>query len=241
MKKLITLLAVALITSCVITPPLQSINLTEAILIDFPQQGVIVTASLGERLVAKGYKEEGPAYELSEGMLVPSSGSSLTGPCAVINLFSQSRFVQRKQPNGDMCAGLFNVMNTLDSGGTSLKCPGNINPVDICYSDSNNNFYTSNGFATTSKLGIDSNLIKKVKKTTTTNVNFIQEFIYNGKVNNEVKFIYREFSEDMIRPAFNQSVQYDYDESKFISFKGLNIEIIEANNQIIKYKLLSNF
>jgi len=83
--------------------------------------------------------------------------------------------------------------------------------------------------------------ILKIKKTTTTKVNFIQEFIYNGKVNNEVRFIYREFSEDMIRPAFNQSVQYDYDDSKFISFKGLNIEIIEANNQIIKYKLVSTF
>jgi hypothetical protein len=240
MKNLITLLTVVLITSCATTPSPQSINLTEATLIDFPQQGVIVTASLGDRLVAKGYKEEGPAYELSEGVLVPRQGS-LLGTCAVTNVFPQSRFVQRKQPNGDMCAGLFNVSFTTNSGVTDWNCGGSSASMDICYSDSNNNFYLDINNPKINGVGINSNLIKKIKKTTTTKVNFIQEFIYNGKVNNEVRFIYREFSEDMIRPAFNQSVQYDYDDSKFISFKGLNIEIIEANNQIIKYKLVSNF
>ena len=241
MKNLITLLSVVLIASCATTPSTQSINLTEATLIDFPQQGVIVTASLGDRLVAKGYKEEGPAYELSEGELVTAKGS-LLGICAATNVFPQSRFVQRKQPNGDMCAGLFNISLTQAGGATDWNCSGNSISSDICYSDSNNNFYFGSSiYRDASNRAINSNLIKKIKKTTTTKINFIQEFIYNGKVNNEVRFIYREFSEDMIRPAFNQSVQYDYDDSKFISFKGLNIEIIEANNQIIKYKLLSNF
>ena len=71
--------------------------------------------------------------------------------------------------------------------------------------------------------------------------NYVQELIYNGRVDNNLKFVYREFSGDMIRPAFSQTVQYDYNESKFISFKELTLEIVEANNQIIKYKLINNF
>ncbi len=70
---------------------------------------------------------------------------------------------------------------------------------------------------------------------------FKQEFIYNGKANNSIKFIYREYVRDMARPAFNQELQYDLNESKIIGFKGLRIEIIEATNTNISYKILSNF
>jgi hypothetical protein len=242
MKNLITLLSVVVIASCATTSSTQRINLTEATLIDFPQQGVIVTASLGDRLVAKGYKEEGPAYELYEGELIPIGGS-LIGTCAATNVFPQSWFIQRKKSNGDMCAGPFNISLTQAGGATDWKCTGRTgNSIDICYSNSNNNFYVnSSTYLPITNQVINSNLIKKIKKIKIQNNNFLQEFIYNGKVNNELRFIYREFSSDMIRPAFNQSVQYDYDDSKLISFKGLNIEIIEANNQIIKYKLIRNF
>ena len=121
---------------------LNRINLTEATLIDFPQQGVIVTASLGDRLVAKGYREEGPAYELSEGELVPRGGLTSRRTCAARNVFPQSRFIQRKKSNGDMCAGPFDISLTQAGGATDWKCTGRTgNSSDICYSDSNDNFY----------------------------------------------------------------------------------------------------
>lgn len=71
--------------------------------------------------------------------------------------------------------------------------------------------------------------------------NQIQEFIYNGKVNNAIKFTYREYINDYARPAFTQDLQYDLNESKIIGFRGLRIEIIEASNSKIKYKALSSF
>ncbi len=71
--------------------------------------------------------------------------------------------------------------------------------------------------------------------------NLKQEFIYNGKVNNAIKFTYREYVNDFARPAFTQDLQYDLNESNIIGFRGLRIEIIEAKNTIIKYKVLSNF
>jgi hypothetical protein len=69
----------------------------------------------------------------------------------------------------------------------------------------------------------------------------IQEFIYNGKVNNAIKFTYREFVNDLARPAFTQDLQYDLNESNIIGFRGLRIEIILATNTNIKYKVLNNF
>lgn len=35
---------------------------------------------------------------------------------------------------------------------------------------------------------------------------FKQEFVFNGKVDNNLKFIYREYTENMARPAFTQEL-----------------------------------
>lgn len=68
-----------------------------------------------------------------------------------------------------------------------------------------------------------------------------QEFIYNGKVGTNLKFVYREYINDMARPAFNQDLQYDLNESNVVGFKGLRLEIINASNTNIEYKILSSF
>ena len=70
---------------------------------------------------------------------------------------------------------------------------------------------------------------------------FRQELIYDGRNGNQVKFLYREFSGDLIRSAFNQQAEYDLTESKEIGFKGARIEVIEASNTQIKYKVLKSF
>lgn len=68
-----------------------------------------------------------------------------------------------------------------------------------------------------------------------------QEFIYNGKVGSGVKFIYREYINNIARPAFQQDLQYDLNESNIIGFKGLRIEIVNTTNTSVEYKILSGF
>jgi hypothetical protein len=70
---------------------------------------------------------------------------------------------------------------------------------------------------------------------------YIQEFIYNGRVDNALKFVYREFSGDYIKPAFTQEVQYDLNQSNIIGFKSLRIKILNATNTELKYVLENNF
>lgn len=71
--------------------------------------------------------------------------------------------------------------------------------------------------------------------------NFIQEFLYNGKSGNTIKFSYREFNNNLIRPAFTQELQYDLDDSDIIGFRKLRIQIINATNTQIDYKILHSF
>ena len=68
-----------------------------------------------------------------------------------------------------------------------------------------------------------------------------QEFIYNGRVGDGLKFIYREYVNDYARPAFTQDVQYDLKDSNIIGFRGLRIEVLNATNTNIEYKVLSYF
>ncbi|EOQ68839.1 hypothetical protein [Acinetobacter pittii] len=70
---------------------------------------------------------------------------------------------------------------------------------------------------------------------------FQQSLIYNGRVGNKINIGYREFSSDYARPAFSNNVEYDLNDTKQIGYKGAMLEVIDANNQQIKYKILKNF
>ena len=69
----------------------------------------------------------------------------------------------------------------------------------------------------------------------------VQEFVYNGRVGDAVKFIYREYKNNYARPAFSQEVQYDLSQSDEIGFQNLRMKVINATNTSITYIVLRNF
>ena len=70
---------------------------------------------------------------------------------------------------------------------------------------------------------------------------FKQELIYNGRINSNLKFMYRELSGNYMRAPFTQEIQYDLKEGNIIGFKGARLEIIESSNSSITYKVLKMF
>jgi hypothetical protein len=83
---------------------------------------------------------------------------------------------------------------------------------------------------------------KKAKWIDVSTRNIDQRLIYNGRVGNYVKFTYREFSASgMARMPFTQDVQYDLDKGAVIGFKGVRIEILDATNRKIQYRVLRHF
>ncbi|WP_175865130.1 hypothetical protein [Burkholderia cepacia] len=70
---------------------------------------------------------------------------------------------------------------------------------------------------------------------------FQQTLIYNGRVGKKINIGYREFSNNMARPAFNNEVEYDLSESPTIGYKGAQLEVLEATNQFIRYRVIKNF
>lgn len=82
---------------------------------------------------------------------------------------------------------------------------------------------------------------QRVMRSTQYSDSFQQTLLYSGRVGDKISVSYREFSNDMARPAFTNSVEYDLSASNTIGYKGALIEVIDADNQSITYKLIQNF
>lgn len=70
---------------------------------------------------------------------------------------------------------------------------------------------------------------------------FQQTLLYSGRTGDYITLKYREFSGGYARSAFENEAQYDLSESKTISYKGATIEVLEATNQHIKFRLVKGF
>ena len=70
---------------------------------------------------------------------------------------------------------------------------------------------------------------------------FQQTIEYAGKSGEILKFTYSEFSEGFARQAFARDFQVDLSEGNVAAYKGAIIEILEATNMQIKYKVIRNF
>ena len=68
-----------------------------------------------------------------------------------------------------------------------------------------------------------------------------QTLLYGGRIGDRINIAYREFKESMARPAFNHEAEYDLSESRVIGYRGASLEVIEADNNHIKYRVLRNF
>lgn len=72
---------------------------------------------------------------------------------------------------------------------------------------------------------------------------FRYEVLFQGKIGNKIKISFREFKENMARPAFTQNIDYELnkDGTTIIGFKGLRIEVIKVTNMDITYKVIKDY
>lgn len=69
---------------------------------------------------------------------------------------------------------------------------------------------------------------------------FRKELIYSGISNGSISVLYREFYDDMARPAFSQDLRYDLKDGDEIGYKGSRFKVIKASNTGLKYKVLKS-
>jgi hypothetical protein len=68
-----------------------------------------------------------------------------------------------------------------------------------------------------------------------------KEILYDGRSGSTIRLSYREFTQDLARPAFTQELSYDIASDKIIGFRRARFEVLSAGNSSISYRLLSGF
>lgn len=71
-----------------------------------------------------------------------------------------------------------------------------------------------------------------------TSESFRRELIYTGVSQNTLTLQYREFKDNLARPAFMQELKYDLSQGKEIGYNGARFEIINAGNVELTYKVI---
>jgi len=231
-----------MLTGCVSTYQFANlINNTKTERIDYPEIGRVEQASLGNTLVEKGYKSTVPGLE------VVSRGC--VGSCDAIADCSNRVFdVDQKSPmNLEVPASRGRMNLEAICGRVKMRSPPGA--VWNCGSGEHYWFVCKDSAGWFSPLSMGKNVkgsdltghFRELDLVDENEPSFKQEFIYNGRYENNLKFVYREFSGDLARAAFTQEVQYDISKESIVGFKNLLIEVIEASNTKIEYRVITTF
>ena len=66
------------------------------------------------------------------------------------------------------------------------------------------------------------------------------EIIYSGLDENNLKATYREYKDDIARPAFYQDLMYNLGKSDIIRYKQFKIKVLEATNEVLEYIVIED-
>jgi hypothetical protein len=69
---------------------------------------------------------------------------------------------------------------------------------------------------------------------------FRAELIYSGLDGRTLHAVYREYAGDFLRPAFTQNLQYSLDESSILAFRTVQVEVVNATNTALTYRIVED-
>lgn len=216
------------LVGCTSIPPVKNYRDIQLSVSDFsiPEIGSIVEASVGDSLLTQGTKQVGQAIRIEDRSYHPESGTS--------NVYIKVGESDLYYWYADSKSANFTTGDNLFTNGETIKIEkstGNLCPFKI------SNSKLSAGYNCYEDVAYE-----EIKEYPLSHINsFQQSLIYNGKIGSKINIAYREFSEKLARPAFNNNVEYDMSESKKIAYKGAVLEVIEYTNTKLRYRLLKNF
>lgn len=202
---------------------------------DYPVLGEIVTAEVGESLIRKDKYTAIPSIDIEQPIEFPSENMNNKFTITVLpgryiekghdetGKFYEGRegnILSNGQPIPIQLSSCGIYISNIDSNQTEVYFLSSINMKPLTYERSSIPFSKSTHYQRDE-------------------LSFKKELVYTGVSKNVVSILYREFLEDMARPAFSQELKYDLTEGKIVGYRGARFEIIKATNQGITYKTLT--
>lgn len=220
MEKLVLTSVVSLFMVGCATPSYNYAPTTQEI--NKPPIGVVSVASIGDHMLTQGVMIQQEAIYISEPVKI--RGYELT------NGYFAKQGDDAKYEHYKISGGI--------DGGTVIKGALYDQPASLVVRKEDNALCVMTALVVASCNNVP---FERKNWSSASKNSFQQTLIYNGKVGDKINIGYREFSSDTARPAFNNDVEYDLSQSKQIGYKGALIDILEANNQQIKYRVVNSF
>jgi len=199
---------------------------------------VIQTAKIG------GVPGDEKVHRISSGEVLYSEYNYFVSPSAKINEVNKSFNTVLGQ---SISVHYLLALTKMDSGEllycgkSSVSGPGFVESgVYACFIDLDNNGEFEAVMYADSKMDLNEKAkYTKINEAATHQDGFKRELIFQGRTEKTVKFKYREFMNDMARPAFSQDIEYFIDKNGTTSgnFKGLQIDITSIEGNYIKYRV----
>lgn len=228
MRVLSFLILLAAVTGCA-SPRYNYSSTTEAI--SRPEIGSVNTARLGDELLVQG------TATLLDGIIVPPN-TRVAGYMLQGGFYAQvgqdDRFTYHSFVLGAQSGAAASMMNT----GTLTSNPLLDPPQSIRAARDGSELCVITIF---NLAGCRERPFERHQRPFVSADHFQQTLIYNGRVGDRIMFAYRETSGNYARPAFNNEVEYDLATSNVVGYRGAELEVIEATNTEITYRVISNF
>lgn len=238
---IVTILAVLLV-GCVsggqLEPsPLFVKDKTELQTIYSPSLNVEENAELGQTLISKRFIQSIPAIRITNSVSQTSSHNGINFligmQSGTLTKYGESeRGTYYKSDSFSATMTMFGKVTDLENNG-GIVVPKNKEFTRTVFRNPNR---TDIAFLSENSQNI---LFEKIdNKIIPHKDSFIRELIYTGISKNVISIVYREYSNDLARPAFSQELKYDLGEGFVIGYKGARFEVIKATNTGITYKVL---
>lgn len=230
MRKVIALFLSFSLAACASTPAPNYIPISKAI--SFPSLNVETIASLGEDMVSQGVYTETDGIEIAEENNI--KGYRLS-PGFYPQISQDKDNTYHSYENRPTRDGSGYILAASDFLGFPLAIPQSIraskSKQETCV--------IAGGLS--GPICDTEHAFKRTRKPSLSDRDLQQTLIYSGRVGNRIRIGYREASGNMARPAFSNEAEYDLSTSQEIAYRGARLRVIEADNQKIRYVVLSNF
>lgn len=240
--RLFFVVAASLVLAGCAATPIKITDFGSTTAVDQPAPGVVTTRGIGETMVAKGTRTVSPALEvMQETQFNKKDGEKSIMTCAVTAIAGTyvKRGTYSKDPVGAECFGPAQFRVTNSDGSTNWNCPGQLVAADICHVRDDVYFIAHLGQKIYLKQDFDK--LRRIDKGVPGKTNFVQELLYNGRSGDTIRLTYREFAEDLTRPTTTQELQYDLAASPVVGFRNVRLEVLEANNTEVQFRLDQTF
>lgn len=221
--KSIAIAASILLVGCSSAPPLE-LQTSPLIGVAFPDVGATATVEIGQTIISKANLQRRPAIKLPFNVSEKISLGTTNVKAGVLPLWAKN---QEGSFYRDY-SSTFTFTDTIPHGQGGIFVPSNNALKPVVY-------YVPHP----DKIGkIPVSGIEHTISETWSKDSYKRELVYTGISQNTISVLYREFSDDVARPAFSQDLKYDLSQGKTIGYKGARFEVVNATNTELTFKVI---